>query len=204
MGKQSPIKMDKFATKLAKLGFELPNWCLPPSEVLVRGFEERFSLNLPSDYRSFLVGCGGFWAGDGAVCPCQEPTPCGNSACIEYFYGFTLPTRSDNVMDETERIDGYPDVIAIGDNVMGNMFWLKCTGSDAGHVYLFDNQGRFAWPDEMFFQMFPNLHPEIRKYLELRQKGKLPKKAKGYEHVYRLATSFSEFFNRLESDSSHS
>ncbi len=196
--------MDRFATKLANLGFELPNWCLPPSEVLVREFEERFSLTLPSDYRSFLGGYGGFWAGDGAVCPCQEPTPCGNSACIEYFYGFTLPTRSDNVIDETERIDGYPDVIAIGDNGMRNMFWLKCTGSDAGHVYLFDNQGRFAWPDEMFFQMFPNLHPEIRKYLELRQKGKLPRKAKGYEDVYRLATSFSEFFNRLESDASHS
>lgn len=196
--------MDTFATKLADLGFKLPKWHIPSSEALVREFEERFSLNLPSDYRSFLVRFGGFWAGDGASCPCQEPTPCGKSALIECFFGFTLPTRSDNVMDETERIDGYPDVIAIGDNVMGNMFWLKCTGRDAGHVYLFDNQGRLAWPDEMFFHMFPNLHPDIREYLELRRKGKLPRKAKGYEHVYQLATNFSEFFDRLEPSASRS
>jgi hypothetical protein len=196
--------MDKFATKLGNLGFELPKWCLPPSEALVREFENHFSLDLPADYRSFLVSYGGFWAGHGAVCPCQEPTPCGNSAFIGSFFGFTLPTRHDNVMDETEKIDGYPDVIAIGDNIMGGMFWLKCTGRDAGHVYLFDNQGRFAWPDEMFFHMFPNLHPEISRYLELRRKGKLPKKAKGYEHIYRVATSFSEFINRLEPGTSDS
>lgn len=198
------MTVDEFATKLANLGFALPKWRLPASEELVREFEERFSLNLPSDYRSFLVRYGGYWAGDGAVCPCQEATPCGNSAFIDHFYGFTLPTRHDNVMDKTEWIDGYPDVVAIGDNLMGNMFWLKCTGSDAGHVYLFDNQGRFAWPDEMFFQMFPNLDPEIGDYLELRRKKKLPKKTKGYEHIYRLAPSFSEFVNRLEPGAVHS
>jgi hypothetical protein len=95
-------------------------------------------------------------------------------------------------------IDGYPDVIAIGDNLGGEKFWLKCTGEDAGHVYIFDNQFRSAWTDERFFQMFPNLHPDIRKYLELRRQGKLPKKAQGYEHIYRVATSFSEFISRLE------
>lgn len=87
---------------------------------------------------------------------------------------------------------------------MGDMFWLKCTGDDAGHVYLFDDQFRSAWTDEKFFQMFPNMHPEIKNYLELRRQGKLAKRAKGYEHTYRLATSFSEFISRLgpgESDS---
>jgi len=87
-------------------------------------------------------------------------------------------------------------VIAIGDNLGGEKFWLKCTGEDAGHVYIFDNQFRSAWTDERFFQMFPNLHPDIRKYLELRRQGKLPKKAQGYEHIYRVATSFSEFISR--------
>jgi hypothetical protein len=78
------------------------------------------------------------------------------------------------------------------------MFWLKCTGRDAGHVYMDDCEGRSAWPDETFYERFANLSPDIKRYLEMRKKGKLPKKPKGYEHVYRLAQSFSEFIDRLE------
>jgi hypothetical protein len=126
--------MDSFASKLESLGFELPEWYLPPSEELVVEFEQRFSRSPPSDYRRFLVRYGGYWSGAGAVCPFLEPTPCGDSALIETFYGFTAPTRSDNVPDATKLIDGYPDVIAIGDNILGAMFWLKCTGNDAGCV----------------------------------------------------------------------
>jgi hypothetical protein len=192
--------MDEFGAKLASLGFELPKWQLPPSEALVVEFEKRFTLTLPSDYRCFLVRCGGFWSGDGAVCPFLEPTPCGDSAFIQTFFGFTEPTRSDNIIDATEMIDGYPDVIAIGDNTMGGMLWLKCAGNDAGYVYMFDNQYRSTWPDEHFFQMFPNIAPEIRKYLELRRQRKLPSKAKGYDHVYLVSKSFTEFMSRLVVD----
>ena len=81
---------------------------------------------------------------------------------------------------------------------MGQEFWLKCLGWDAGHVYMYDNQGRSAWPDEMFYKMFSNLHPEIKNYLALRKDGKLPKKPRGYEHVYLLAKSFGEFIDFLE------
>jgi len=194
--------MDEFAAKLASLGFELPKWQLPPSEALVVEFEKSFSLSLPTDYRGFLVKYGGFWSGDGAVCPCLEPTPCGDSAFIETFYGFTEPIRSDNIMDATKMIDGYPDVIAIGDNILGGMLWLKCTGNDAGYVYMFDNQYRSNWPDEQFVEMFPNLAPAISQYLELRRKGKLPSKPKGYEHVYLVAKSFTQFMSRLEAGAS--
>jgi hypothetical protein len=81
---------------------------------------------------------------------------------------------------------------------MGDMFWLKCSGPDRGHVYLHDKEGRSAWPDEMFRQSFPNLSPKIEHYLALRKEGKMPKKPKGYDHVYRLARSFTEFVECLE------
>ena len=41
---------DKFTSNLESLGFELPDWCIRPSEALVREFVQRFSLNLPADY----------------------------------------------------------------------------------------------------------------------------------------------------------
>jgi hypothetical protein len=103
-------------------------------------------------------------------------------------------------MDRTELIRGAPDVVAVGDNTMGSMFWLKCTGQDAGHVYMHDDEGRFAWPDSIFYERFPNLSSEIQQYLKQRKQGKLPTKPKGYEHVYRLAKSFTEFIDRLEPD----
>jgi hypothetical protein len=187
---------DKLAAKIESLGFKLPKWNLPPTEDLVCEFEKRFGLTLPADFRGFLVRYGGVSAN--ASCPFQEPTPCGNSAEIGRFYGFTLPNRHDNVIDETKKADGYPDVIAIGDNLMGEWFWLKCLGWDAGHVYMYDNQGRSAWPDEMFYKMFSNLHPEIKNYLAIRRNGKLPEKRAGYEHVYLLANNFSEFIDSLE------
>ena len=81
---------------------------------------------------------------------------------------------------------------------MGAMFWLKCTGRDSGNVYMHDHEGRYAWPDEMFHEWFPNLHPTIKDYLALRKRGELPTKPKGYEHVYRLARSFGEFIECLE------
>jgi hypothetical protein len=61
-----------------------------------------------------------------------------------------------------------------------------------------DGEGRFAWPDEMFYQRFANLSPTIESYLAMRKRSKLPKKPKGYEHMYRLAESFEEFVERLE------
>jgi hypothetical protein len=186
----------RFASKLTTLGFELPEWCNPPSEQLVREYEKRFDLTLPTDYREFLVYHGGVVGT--ANCDFQEPTPCGTGTCINSFYGFTRADRHDNVVHATELIDGAPDVVAIGDNLMGAMFWLKCSGRDSGNVYMHDHEGRSAWPDKMFSEMFPNLHSTIKEYLDLRKRGKLPNKAKGYEHVFRLAKSFSEFVDGLE------
>lgn len=185
----------RFTAKLDGLGFSLPEWCIPPVEELVEAYEQRFNLNLPDDYREFLVHHGGI-IGTG-VCPFQEPTPCGSTTIIDRFYGFTSPERVDNVVSATELIDGWPTVVAIGDNLLGAMFWLICAGAKAGQVVMHDREGRSAWSDEMFRHMYPNLAQEIKDYLAARKKGRLPAKPKGYEHVYRLAPSFTEFINCL-------
>jgi SMI1/KNR4 family protein SUKH-1 len=186
----------KFASKLSSLGFSLPEWCKSPSERLVRKYESRFALTLPLDYREFLAHHGGVVGS--ATCAFQEPTPFGNATCVDGFYGFARGDRDDDVGRATELIDSAPDVVAIGDNLLGAMFWLKCSGRDCGHVYMHDPEGRFAWPDEMFYERFANLGPTIKDYLGIRKRGELPKKPRGYEHVYRLATSFGEFVERLE------
>ncbi len=89
-------------------------------------------------------------------------------------------------------------MVAIGDNLMGAMFWLKCSGKDNGSVFMHDHEGRAAWPDKMFYEMFDKLDPTIKDYIELRRRGQLPKKPKGYDHVYRLANTFSEFVDGLK------
>ncbi len=187
---------DYFSPKLKSLGFTLPDWCIPPSEELVSNFEKQFGLVLPVDYRAFLVLHGGVIGT--ARCRFQEPTPCGFETCIDSFYGFTSPDRRDNVTDSTQLISGAPDIVDIGGNLIGSMFWLRCTGRDEGNVYMHDHEGRFGWTDEMFHESFPNLSPVVQHYLDLRREGKLPQKRKGYEHVYRLARNFGEFVDHLE------
>jgi hypothetical protein len=188
---------ERFASKLASLGFELPKWCNPPSEELVAQFERSFSLTLPADYRDFLVQHGGVTHGS-AVCPFQEPTPCGDATIIDCFYGFASPDRHHDINKANLLIDGAPSVVAIGDNLIGSMFWLKCDGEDTGHVYMHDHEGRSAWTDDMFADWYPNPAPEIQAYLKIRKQGKLPAKRKGYAHVYRLGRTFSEFFDSLQ------
>jgi hypothetical protein len=63
---------------------------------------------------------------------------------------------------------------------------------------MFDHEYRSTWPDEHFLQMFPNVAPVIKQYLEVRRRGKLPSKPQGHEHVYLVAKSFTEFISRLE------
>lgn len=186
----------RFASKLTYLDFSLPAWLERPTEELVREYERRFAVVLPSDYRHFLVHHGGLVGN--ATCAFQEPTPCGKATSVDEFYGFTPDARRLDVARATELIAGAPDVVAIGQNLIGAMFWLKCSGPDCGHVYMHDHEGRSAWPDELFQARYPRLGAEINAYLTMRGHGALPKKPPGYEHVYRLATSFEEFIERLE------
>lgn len=189
---------DRYRAILESLGFEMSDECDPPTETRVKKFERQFAVKLPADFRAFLVLHGGV-TGD-ATCAFLEPTPCGTETSINSFYGFSDDDSTENIVASTDLIEGAPDVIALGDNQMGGMFWLKCTGTDAGSVYLHDHEGRSAWPDEQFQQWFPNLDSTIKEYLALRKKGKLPKKPRGYEHVYLVGRTFDAFIKSLRKD----
>jgi len=182
---------DTFADKLAALGFVLPDGHTPPSEELVRAFERRFGLNLPADFRSFLVRHGG--VNGTAISPMIEPTPFGTSTIITEFYGF----HGSEIGGTTELIEGAPEIIALGSEGLGRMFWLFCDEPYVGHVFVRDHYGRSSWSDEDFFK-WPHLAPEIRHYLDLRREGKLPKKPEGFEDVYLVARSFTDFIDSLK------
>src|SRR5262245_52896043 len=184
---------DLFSDKLARLRFALPEGHTPPSEELVREFERRFDLNLPADFRSFLIRHGGVRGT--AVGPMVEPTPFGTSTCIDGFYGF----EDDEIGEMTELIEGAPEVIALGSEPLGRMFWLFCAQPYVGHVFVRDHYGRSSWSDEDFLK-WPDLAPEIRHYLDLRREGKLPKKPEGFEDVYLVARSFTDFIASLQPD----
>ena len=177
------------------LNLELPSWALPPSMGLVEVYESQFDLKLPADYREFLANHGGALLN--ASCAFLEPTPCGENALVDQFYGFMEAGRSDDVREATELIDGAPDVVAIACDLMGGMLWLKCTGNDAGCIYFHDPEQRWTWPDAQFHQTFRLLAPSIERYLKLREAGSLPKKAHGYENVYLVARSFTDLIERL-------
>ena len=181
---------DLFADKLASLGFTLPEGHTPPSEKLVGDFERRFSLRLPADFRRFLSRFGGVCGG--ADCPMIEPTPFGDTTHIDSFYGFD----NDEIAETTELIEGAPEIVPLGTEPLGRMFWLFCEEPYVGHVFIRDHYGRSSWPDEDFLK-WPDLAPEILEYLDLRRKGLLPKKSPGFEDVYLVARSFTEFVEQL-------
>lgn len=182
---------DFFADRLAALGFTLPEGHTPPSERMVRAFERRFCLRLPADYRQFLVRHGGV-RGE-ADCPMIEPTPFGTTTCIDGFHGF----HDDEIAETTESIDAAPQIVSLGSEPLGRMFWLFCEEPHVGHVFIHDHYSRSSWSDEDFLK-WPQLAPEIRHYLDLRRRDLLPRKPPGFEDVYLVARSFTEFVERLQ------
>lgn len=172
---------DKYAPKLKSLSFKLDDDCVPPSEELVAEFEQRFSLHLPADYREFLVQHGG--ATGEATCPFLESTPLGTSALFRNFYGFTAPGEGGDINDYTDNAGGAPDVIAIGDNLMGHEFWLMCAGPDKGSVYLHGHPPGSSWTN-VVSSIFGRL--------------KRAKKGRKREHIYLVAKSFTDFVDALQ------
>lgn len=122
-----------------------------------------------------------------------ELTPFGTTTVVDGFYGF----QDDEIGDTTDLIEGAPEIIALGSEPLGRMFWLFCAEPYACHVFVRDHYGRSSWSDEDFFK-WPDLAPEIRHYLDLRREGKLPKKPEGFEDVYLVARSFTGFIESLQ------
>lgn len=168
-----------------------------PTEKRVRAFEKHIGVELPADYRSFLLEHGGVWVN--ALAPIKEPTPCGQQATIESFYGFIAgKPKSTDLKWQCDLAEGAPVAIPIAGGAFGSQIFLftsdqKLMGIKAGATCFWDCDNRSAWSDEMFHESFENLGPEIKHYLDLRRKGKLPEKPGGLEDFYRIADTFTVF-----------
>jgi hypothetical protein len=192
--------MDEFAAKVRSLRLHPDPGRLVPTEGMVTDFERQFGVRLPADYRRFLLAHGGQSGSLSAPC-LEEPTPFGPAACIEDLYGFM--TEGDREVFDirwaTEVFDRVPSFAAIASGAgNGNMVVLKCRGRDAGSVYHYGAQQRTLWSDDEFRSMFCALSPHIEGWLERRRAGQLPKKRRGYESLYLLGRSFTEFFLALQ------
>jgi hypothetical protein len=190
--------LDPVRAKLEALGYHPADWQLPVTEEFVAGFEREYGLRLPREYRDFLLEFGG-WAGSAACEFLEQPTPLGDGACIDLFYGRMVPDYDVyDIRWATDSVGDAPAFVAAASGGMnGCMVVVRCGGPDDGHVYYFDRDQRSLWPDEEFRRMFPGLHPRIVQYLDARRAGELAHKPDGYESYYLLARGFNEFIARL-------
>jgi hypothetical protein len=185
-------------SKLDALGYAPADWQLPVTEEFVAAFERDYGVRLPAEYRNFLLEFGG-WVG-GAACEfLEQPTPLGDRAVVDLFYGSMVPEYEVyDIRWATDSVGEAPAFVAVASGGMnGCMVVVKCGGPDDGHVYFFDRDQRSLWTDDEFYHMFPGLHPLIVQYLDRRRAGQLPSKPTGYESLYLLGRGFNDFIDRL-------
>lgn len=167
------------------------------SEDRVSQFEDHIGAKLPDDYRDFLTVYSGTWVS--GLAPILEPTPFGPNVTIESFYGFMQETyQSCDLRWQCNLAGGAPVAIPIAGGAFGCQAFLICEDNPRlkmshGSIYYWDCENRSAWPDEMFYQRFSNLAPDIKQYLEYRRSGALPRKADAIADFYKVAESFTLF-----------
>jgi len=190
--------VEAIRTKLGALGYAPADWQLPVTEEFVAEFERDDGLRLPTEYRNFLLKFGG-WSGSATCRFLEQPTPRGDGAWIDLFYGRMIPeSEVYDVRWATDSVGAAPEFVAVASGGMnGCMVVVKCGGSDDGHVYFFGRGQRALWSDDEFYHMFPGLSPLIVEYLERRRAGQLPPKPAEYENLYLLGRGFNEFIARL-------
>jgi hypothetical protein len=170
-----------YRARLTELGLE--PW--KPHQGVIDEIEERIGVPLPAEYRRFLGECGGWW-GD-IFCPCQEATPFGEEHGIAGFQD------SAEVRDLLDSMITPRNMITIATGHFAKYTCLSIAGVDRGCVYALDGESRAWWDDEEFHLRFNAMDDSIREYLRLRADDELPPKPTGYDHLYRLASSFDEF-----------
>jgi hypothetical protein len=165
---------------------------LAPDERLVRGFEDRFGVALPVDYRAFLLAHGGSYTS--AKAPFSVPTPIGTDAMVEELFGFMEDEHDAcDLRNAAETAGSAPNVIPIACDGFGNWTLLVCRGRHTGSVLHEDMGQRALWSDAEFHQRFPNLAPSIEHYLALRRAAQLPPSIVSGPNCYLLAPSFEAF-----------
>lgn len=190
---------DTIRARLTALGYEPAEWQLPVTKSFITDFERQYQLKLPAEYRTFLLGFGG-WTGCATCDFLEQSTPCGKGAMIDLFYGH-MPSEREvyDIRWATEFLGAGPHFVTVAAGGMdGCVVVVRCGGPDDGHVYFLDADQRSLWTDKQFRDMFPGLADSIKEYLKLRKAKKLPPKPDGYESLYLLARGFNEFVERLQ------
>ena len=146
--------------------------------------ESRLGVELPRAYKEYVDSLDDLFLEPGVSVESVEPTPFGEAVIDEF-----IP-RSD-----LELVD--VALVPIAVNSFGYRTFLSVHESDYGSVYYYDFEQRALQPDEWFYRRFPNLSSDLAQYLSVRSQGLLPEKPAGNESLYRLASTFSEFAEKM-------
>jgi hypothetical protein len=145
-------------------------------------------VQLPPDYRSFLLQVGGGYLKD-VIVPCTVPTP----------FGKHILTCLHSVKDVVSLLDSAKaprNLVCISFGHFGMTACLSVAGIDHGQVFSLDTEMRFFWDNETLAKL-PHLDPSIKEFFRLRDADQLPERPWGYENCYHMADSFSEFLNKM-------
>ena len=160
----------------------------PPDENRVLKLEKQIGANLPEDYRAFLLRYGGAYVD--LVSPITEPTPKGNTHLISSFT--TLTDDPESWRDIRYYFDSFivpRNVIYIASGDLAHGTCLSFAGIDKGSVYYLDE-------DQLIFandsHPLKNI-PTMKEFERLQKAKELLPKSPGYECLYHIADSFTEF-----------
>ncbi len=154
----------------------------------VRLIEKAVKVDLPEDYRDFLLRTGGGYCDD-ALAPCDEPTPFGEMNITEF-----LDARSLREMGLASFAPSQILIVGIGH--VGICTGLSLSGADRGRVYAVDSEFRHNWKPERYSRLKSE---SVQNFYKLRESNALAAKQLGYENCYSIASSFDEFLAKLHS-----
>lgn len=93
--------------------------------VVLEHFEQALGARLPEDYRNFLL-----------TDPDYEP------GWLDQLYPLCDDWNLERYYQINRKNDRVPtNMLAIGDDGMGNEVWLSLRAEDPGHVYFFNHEG---------------------------------------------------------------
>ncbi len=152
--------------------------------------ELKIGVELPQDYRDFLLEMGGGYVDD-LIAECVVPTPFGELNIVEFGDLNSIVRLLDSEI--TPR-----NMICIAHGHFGMTTCLSIAGLDHGSVYALDTEMRFFW-DKAKLEKLPNLDPSIVEFFRMRDNNALPNRPWGYENLYHVATSFDDLLSKLAS-----
>jgi hypothetical protein len=175
------------------LGFKRPSELELPGEARILNLEKQLGASLPEDYRAFLLRYGGSTAV--LEVSVTEPSPKGDTHLVSSFT--TLTDDPESCDDIRYYFSSYimprnVIYIASGDGDHGTC--LSFAGIDKGSVYYLD-EGQLAFADESHGL---SDMPTVKEFLRLRDSGELGPKPPGYENLYHIADSFTEFIGKCK------